>query len=95
VTIESRTIRHIADLANLELSEDEIRVLAIQLNEILGHIEKLNELHIQTIEPTSHVTAVSHTFREDRVMPSLPVAEALANAPESRDGLFTVPKVIG
>jgi aspartyl-tRNA(Asn)/glutamyl-tRNA(Gln) amidotransferase subunit C len=95
VTIESRTIRHIADLANLELSEDEIRLLALQLNEILGYIEKLNELHIQTIEPTSHVTAVSHAFREDRVIPSLPVSEALANAPESRDGLFTVPKVIG
>jgi len=95
VTIEVGTVRHIAKLSNLEFSEEEIQVLSRQLNEILVHIEKLGALKIQDIEPTSHVTEVSHAFREDRVEPSLPVSVALANAPESREGHFTVPKVIG
>lgn len=95
MAIEIGTVRHIARLANLEFSEEEIQALSRQLNEILVHIEKLNILKIQDIEPTSHVSEVSHAFREDRVEPSLPVSVALVNAPESREGHFTVPKVIG
>jgi len=90
-----QTVRHIADLASLEFSEEEIQVLSRQLNEILVYVEKLNELDIRAIEPTSHVTEVSCAFREDSVVPSVPASEALANAPETREGHFTVPKVIG
>jgi len=95
MAIEIAEVRHIAKLANLDFSDEEMLVLSRQLNEILGYIEKLDELDIGAIEPTSHVTEVSHAFREDVVVPSIPVSEALANAPESREGHFTVPKVIG
>jgi aspartyl-tRNA(Asn)/glutamyl-tRNA(Gln) amidotransferase subunit C len=95
LAIERATIIHIARLANLEFSEEEVRVLSVQLNEILGYVEKLNELNIGAIQPTSHVTTGDPAFRDDRVGPSLPVEEALANAPESREGHFAVPKVIG
>jgi len=95
MAIEIPTVRHIADLACLEFSEEEIRILSRQLNEVLVYIGKLSELDIRAIEPTSHGTEVSHAFREDRVVPSIPASEALANAPESREGHFTVPKVIG
>ena len=95
MAIETATILHIAELANLEFSEEEIRVLSVQLNEILGYVEKLGELNLVDIEPTSHVTTAGQAFREDRVDPSLPVEEALANAPEPLKGHFAVPKVIG
>ncbi len=95
VSIELETVRHIARLANLELSEDEVRVTARELSAILGYIDKLNELDTARIEPTSHVTRMERAFREDRVLPSLEVERALANAPETEDGHFTVPKVIG
>ena len=95
MAIGIQTVRHIADLASLEFSEEEIMVLSRQLNEVLVYIEKLNELDIQAIEPASHMTEVNRAFREDQVVPSVPASEALANAPETREGHFTVPKVIG
>jgi aspartyl-tRNA(Asn)/glutamyl-tRNA(Gln) amidotransferase subunit C len=95
LAIGIETARHIARLAHLEFSDEEILRLSLQLNEILGYIEKLDRLELRSVEPTSHVTAAGQVFREDRVAPSLTVAEALANAPESREGQFTVPKVIG
>ena len=93
IAIES--VRHIARLANLEFSEEELQVFSRQLNSILVYINKLDELDTEAIEPTSHVTDQVQAFRGDQVLPSIPVSEALANAPESRDGHFTVPKVIG
>ena len=95
MAIEVPTVRHIADLACLEFSEEEIQVLSRQLHDVLVYIGKLSELDIRAIEPTCHGTEVSHAFREDRVVPSIPASEALANAPESREGLFTVPRVLG
>jgi aspartyl-tRNA(Asn)/glutamyl-tRNA(Gln) amidotransferase subunit C len=95
MAIEIRTVRHIARLASLDLSDEEIRILSRQLNEILLHIEKLNELDIRSVEPTSHVSAAGQALREDSVVPSVPASEALANAPETSEGHFTVPRVIG
>ena len=95
MAIEIRTVRHIARLASLDLSDEEVRILSRQLNEILVHIEKLNELDIRAVEPTSHVSEAGRDLREDRVVPSVPVSEALANAPETSEGHFTVPRVIG
>ncbi len=95
MAIAIETVRHIARLANLEFSEEELQIFSRQLNSILVYIDKLNELDTEAIEPTSHVIDQVQAFRSDQVVPSIPVSEALANAPESRDGHFTVPKVIG
>jgi aspartyl-tRNA(Asn)/glutamyl-tRNA(Gln) amidotransferase subunit C len=95
MAIEAPTVRHIARLASLDLTDDEVRVLSLQLNQILDHIEKLNELDLRSVEPTSHASGEGQTLREDSVVPSVPVSEALANAPETREGHFTVPRVIG
>ena len=95
MSIPVETVRHIARLANLEFADEELEVLARQLNSILVYIDKLDELDTRDIEPTSHVTEMDRAFREDRVVPSLEVSEALANAPETKDGHFAVPKVIG
>jgi aspartyl-tRNA(Asn)/glutamyl-tRNA(Gln) amidotransferase subunit C len=95
MSIPLETVRHIARLANLEFADEELEVFARQLNSILLYIEKLDELETQNVQPTSHVTEMRQAFREDLVAPSLEVSEALANAPESKDGHFAVPKVIG
>ena len=95
MAIAIETVRHIARLANLEFSDEELQVFSRHLNSILVYIDKLNELDTESIEPTSHVTDQVQSFRGDQVVPSIPVSEALANAPDSREGHFTVPKVIG
>lgn len=95
MAIGTDEVRHIAHLANLDFDEGELQILARQLNSILDYMEKLNELDTGEIEPTSHLTQIQNVFREDRVVPSNPLSEALANAPETQDGHFTVPRVIG
>ncbi len=95
MAIDIETVRAIAGLAGLGFSEEELRVLSRQLQEILAYVEKLNELDLRSVEPTSHAADPVAAFREDRVSPSIPVSEALAGAPESQSGHFAVPKVIG
>lgn len=87
-------VEYVARLARIELAEEEKNLLISQLNSILGHIEKLNELDTEGVEPTFHVLDVRNVFREDEVRPSLPAEEILKNAP-ARDGdFFKVPKII-
>ena len=93
--IPVETVRYIARLANLEFSEPEIELFARQLTEILGYINKLDELDTTRVEPTSHVTPMEQALREDVTIPCLDVEQALANAPESKESHFTVPKVLG
>jgi aspartyl-tRNA(Asn)/glutamyl-tRNA(Gln) amidotransferase subunit C len=93
ITLE--TARAIARLANLDFTEEELSQLSLQLNAILDYVQKLDELDTSAIEPTSHIARLDSAFREDGATPSLPISQALANAPETREGHFSVPKVIG
>ena len=87
-------VRKVARLARLELSEEEEARIAEDLGQMLDYVAALNELDTDNVLPTAHVLPISNVFREDTVMPSLPQAEALANAPSSGHGHFRVPKVI-
>jgi aspartyl-tRNA(Asn)/glutamyl-tRNA(Gln) amidotransferase subunit C len=87
-------VEYVAKLARIELTEAEKNTLTSQLSSILGHIETLNELDTKGVEPTFHVLDVKNVFREDEVVPSLPVEEALKNAPARDGGFFKVPKII-
>ena len=85
---------YVAQLARLSLPEDRIEIYQAQLDQILTYIDRLNQVDTSSVEPTSHVIPITNVFREDEVKESLPVEEALANAPH-RDSLsFCVPKVI-
>ena len=87
-------VRKVAQLARLALaSEEEVQLIG-DLNQILDYVAALDELDTAGVAPTSHVLPISNVFREDEVTPSLPQAEALANAPSSGHGHFRVPKVI-
>ncbi|AJF05605.1 Asp-tRNA(Asn)/Glu-tRNA(Gln) amidotransferase subunit GatC [Geoalkalibacter subterraneus] len=92
--ISREEVEHVARLARLALPEDEIDRLTGEMDAILGYVEKLNELDTEGIVPTAHVVPVENALREDEVKPSLGAEKALANAPQSANGCFRVPRVI-
>jgi aspartyl-tRNA(Asn)/glutamyl-tRNA(Gln) amidotransferase subunit C len=96
VKLTEQEVRHVAELANLALNDDEIARMAHDLDGILTHIDKLNELDTANVEPMSQVlydTGETATLREDRERETLGNHAALANAPLSGSGYFKVPKV--
>jgi aspartyl-tRNA(Asn)/glutamyl-tRNA(Gln) amidotransferase subunit C len=94
MSISEQEVRHVAHLARLQLTEEQLRQMTGQLDTILSYVDKLSELDTEGVEPTTHALAASNAFREDRVAPSLPRQEALANAPQHNDESFIVPRVI-
>ncbi len=89
-----KEVEHVALLARLELTPEEKLKLTVDLNVILGHFERLQELETADVAPTSHAIPMQNVFREDEVRPSLPRESFLAAAPDSRDGFFVVPRVV-
>ena len=84
-------VLHVARLARLELTEDEVGRMAAELSKVLDHIEKIRELDLQGVPPTSHVVDVVNMLRVDEPQPSLPPELSLASAPEPLEGGFGVP----
>lgn len=87
-------VLHIAKLAKLHLSEDEIKKYQEQLGRILEYFKKLEELDTSNVEPMKHVLDIHNVFRADEPRPSVSPEEALKNAPKRRDNFFEVPKVV-
>ncbi|MCD6416198.1 MAG: Asp-tRNA(Asn)/Glu-tRNA(Gln) amidotransferase subunit GatC [Planctomycetes bacterium] len=87
-------VEHVAQLARLELTDQEKRKFAGQLDAILTYMEKLNELDTSGVEPMLHGVEGRQPARPDSAGPSLPRDEALRNAPESQNGFFRVPPII-
>jgi aspartyl-tRNA(Asn)/glutamyl-tRNA(Gln) amidotransferase subunit C len=84
-------VLHVAALAQLELSEEEIARLTEQLGDILEAVGKVSELDLADVPPTSHPLAVVNVFRPDEPTPSLPLEDVFANAPERDGDHFRVP----
>ncbi len=87
-------VEHVARLARLALEKNEIEALTSQMDELLGYVEKLNELDTEGIVPTAHAVPMENAFRADEVRPSIGLENALRNAPQAEEGCFVVPKVI-
>jgi len=87
-------VQYVAHLARIALTADEQKKFGEQLSNILGYIEKLNQLDVSGIEPTAHAVPLVNVFRPDEIRPSLANSEALRNAPASANGLFMVPKIV-
>ncbi|HKW30649.1 MAG TPA: Asp-tRNA(Asn)/Glu-tRNA(Gln) amidotransferase subunit GatC [Verrucomicrobiae bacterium] len=87
-------IKYVAHLARLQLTPDEEIKLGAQLGNILGYIEKLNEVDVSNVEPTAHAVPMVNVTRPDEIHPSLPHDDALRNAPAQANGLFIVPKIV-
>jgi aspartyl-tRNA(Asn)/glutamyl-tRNA(Gln) amidotransferase subunit C len=100
--VSLKDVRHVADLANLELTAEELPRMARDLNAILGHIAQLNELDTSAVEPMAQVgealglsaAEAGETLRRDAVRPSVDRVAVMAEAPESDGRFFKVPKVI-
>jgi aspartyl-tRNA(Asn)/glutamyl-tRNA(Gln) amidotransferase subunit C len=89
--IDREQVLHVARLARLSLSDDEVQQMAGELSNVLGHIEKIAELDLDGVPPTSHVVEVPNALRPDEPQPSLPRDVVLAAAPAVADGGFLVP----
>lgn len=89
--IEREQVLHVARLARLRLTDDEIEQMTGELSSILDHIEKIGELDLEGVEPTAHVVELENVLRADEPRPSLPREAALAEAPDSDDVGFRVP----
>ena len=87
-------VRHISELARLELTEEEIAKFQTQLSQVLDYVEKLKEVDVSGVEPTAHANPIFNVFRKDAPQESLTPQEELANAPRSANQLFSVPKVV-
>ena len=91
MAIDREQLLHVAHLARLELRNDELERLGAQLNDILAAVSKVSELDLSDVPPTSHPLDLVNVWGDDEPRPSLPLDEALANAPEREGGFFRVP----
>ncbi|MGN7611842.1 Asp-tRNA(Asn)/Glu-tRNA(Gln) amidotransferase subunit GatC [Magnetococcales bacterium HHB-1] len=94
MSIQPDVVKHVANLARLNITDEETTALTGQLSNILNLMTQLNQLDTETIEPMSHAVAMEIPEREDKVTNTDQREQMLANAPDSEAGHFRVPKVI-
>ena len=91
MAISNEEVLHVARLARLALTDEEVERLGAQLNAILEAVGKVAELDLEGVEPTAHPLDLVNVWAEDEPRESLPVEQALANAPDREGGFFKVP----
>jgi aspartyl-tRNA(Asn)/glutamyl-tRNA(Gln) amidotransferase subunit C len=89
--IDREQVLHVARLARLELSDSEIERMSAELSTILEHIERIGELDLAEVEPTTHVVELENVLRPDEPRPSWPRERVLEQAPDPSEGAFRVP----
>ncbi len=92
--IDKKIVEDVAHLARIELQSDELEKLSGQLEHILQFIDKLKEVKVENVAPTSHAITISNVLREDAPKLSLSIGKTLMNAPDKQGNFFVVPKVI-
>ena len=91
--ISEEQVRHVANLARLGLTDDEIEKMSGQLGAILDSVEQIQELDLEGVPPTANALNLTNVFRPDEPHRELPKEAALSTAPEPVDGLFAVPRI--
>jgi aspartyl-tRNA(Asn)/glutamyl-tRNA(Gln) amidotransferase subunit C len=92
--LTSEEVKHVAMLARLGLTDEEVESLRVQLSDVLDHIARLDKVNTSHIEPTAQILTQTNTSRPDEVVPSLQAEAVLLNAPRSEDGFIRVPAVL-
>ncbi|HWH33209.1 MAG TPA: Asp-tRNA(Asn)/Glu-tRNA(Gln) amidotransferase subunit GatC [Egibacteraceae bacterium] len=95
MALSTDDVRHVARLARLALSDEEVEALRSQLSDILAYAEQVGEAAGGDVPPTSHAYPLANVFRADEPHESLSPEEAISTAPEAEDGRFRVPKIVG
>lgn len=88
-------VRHVARLARIDLTDDELAALKDELSDLLGHVDRIRRLETHDVPPTAHPLPLTNVFRPDEVTESLERDEVLQAAPASEEGRFLVPRVLG
>ncbi|MDP8262932.1 MAG: Asp-tRNA(Asn)/Glu-tRNA(Gln) amidotransferase subunit GatC [Candidatus Ancaeobacter aquaticus] len=94
MAITKDDVLYVAELARLELSEEEIELFTKQLGSILEYVDTLNKLDLEGVEPTAHIAPVRNVDRDDVCHENVPDDIIFDNAPEEHEKLFMVPKII-
>jgi aspartyl-tRNA(Asn)/glutamyl-tRNA(Gln) amidotransferase subunit C len=94
MSVDAATVRRIAHLARIAVKEEEIEHLQGELNAMLAFVEQLSEVNVEGVEPMTSVTPMAMRMREDKVTDGDNPQAVLANAPQSDDNFYLVPKVI-
>jgi aspartyl-tRNA(Asn)/glutamyl-tRNA(Gln) amidotransferase subunit C len=89
--IDREQVLHVARLARLELSDDEVARMATELSGILDHVDRMSQIELEGVAPTTHVIEVTGARRADEPRPSWPRETMLEQAPAEKDGGFLVP----
>lgn len=95
MSLSEAEVRHVALLARLALDDRQVETLRTELNSILGHIDTIQRLDLEGVEPTAHAIPLVNVTRPDVVRPGLDRESALLNAPEAEDGAFVIPRIVG
>jgi aspartyl-tRNA(Asn)/glutamyl-tRNA(Gln) amidotransferase subunit C len=93
--ISTADVAHVARLARLALTNDEVERFTVQLGAVLEHARDVEALDTAGVPPTAHPLPLRNIFRDDVVVPSLDRDEVLAQAPDTENGLFRVPRIMG
>ena len=95
MSISEEQVRHVALLARIALNDEQVARYGEDLNSILGHIDSIQQLDLDGVEPTAHPLEVVNVMREDCVRPGLSREDALLNAPETDGTAFIIPQIVG
>ena len=94
-SLSREEVAHVAKLAFLELTDEELDLFTVQLCSVIDTAQEMNALDLEGVEPTHHPLGLTNVFREDEVRPSLNREEVLAQAPDVEDDRFKVPPALG
>ena len=94
MAVTKKDVEHVAKLARLGLSEEEKDRFTVQLSGILGYAERLNGIDTKNVAPTSHAIPMKNVFRQDKAVPCEDTASIMDNAPDRKDNMFSVPKIL-
>ena len=94
MSVDAATVRRIAHLARIAVADGEVEHLQGEINAILDFVEQLKEVNVEGVEPMTSVTPMQLRLRKDEVSDGGDADKVLANAPQSEDGFFLVPKVV-
>ena len=95
MSLSEHDVRHVAMLARLALTDEEVETMRADLNSILGHIDEIQRLDLSGVSPMAHAVRVVNVTRPDVIVPSLPQSAAVMNAPQSENGAFVIPQIVG